>query len=107
MVPEPPAAPVPIADPKTRTQAQPRVAPRFKVLIHNDATTPMDFVVDTLQRIFEKSFSDSLAIMFEAHDGGVALVAVLGFEQAEFKVDRAHSLARTAKYPLTFSIEAA
>jgi len=104
-VPEPPAAPVPVAVPTSRPQ--PRVAPRYKVLIHNDDATPMDFVVEILQQIFEKSIQDAVAIMYEAHQEGVALVAVLGFEQAEFKVDRAHSLARTAKYPLTFSIEAA
>ncbi|MHC5021865.1 MAG: ATP-dependent Clp protease adaptor ClpS, partial [Planctomycetota bacterium] len=35
---------------------QPRTAPRYKVLIHNDDTTPMDFVVEVLQQIFERSF---------------------------------------------------
>jgi ATP-dependent Clp protease adaptor protein ClpS len=104
-VPEEPAAPVPVVLPKRETQ--PRIAPRYKVLIHNDDATPMDFVVEILQRIFERSSQDAEAIMYEAHHAGVALVVVLGFEQAEFKVDRAHSLARTAKYPLTFSIEAA
>jgi ATP-dependent Clp protease adaptor protein ClpS len=104
-VPEEPAAPTPVVLP--HTQAQPRVAPRYKVLIHNDDATPMDFVVEVLQQIFERSFQVAVEIMYEAHNAGVALVVVLGFEQAEFKVDRAHSLARTAKYPLTFSIEAA
>ena len=48
---------------------------------------------------------DALAHLLEAHRTGVALVAVLGWEQAEHRVGQAHSLARTRKYPLTFTIE--
>jgi ATP-dependent Clp protease adapter protein ClpS len=43
--------------------------------------------------------------MLEAHHTGVALVCVEPLEQAEFHVDRAHALARGAKYPLTFTYE--
>ena len=43
--------------------------------------------------------------MREAHDTGVAFVAAFSFEQAEFRVEQAHSLARTNKFPLTFTYE--
>jgi len=40
-----------------------------------------------------------------AHTREIALVDVMGLEEAEFRVEQAHSLSRTAHYPLTFTIE--
>lgn len=90
---------------KKDTQDKPRLAPRYRVLIHNDDVTPMDFVVHVLMNIFKKNISDAADIMLTAHNTGVALVVVLSLEEAELRVDQAHSLARTAKYPLTFTYE--
>jgi len=97
------AATTPVTTPATHVV--PRVAPRYKILIHNDSVTPMDFVVDILTSIFKKDFPGATSIMLEAHNSGVALVDVMGLEEAEFRVEQAHGIARTAKFPLTFSIE--
>ena len=43
----------------------------------------------------------------EAHDTGLALVAVLSFEQAEFRCEQVHSLARPHGFPLTVTMEPA
>ena len=93
-----------VLDPLT-APPPPRLTPRFRVLIHNDDVTPMDFVVMVLVDIFKKAFPEAMEIMLEAHNSGVALVTVLPFEEAEFRIDQAHSAARTAKYPLTLSLE--
>ncbi len=98
-----PTKPGTITQPDTVEKTQ--LCPMYRVLVHNDPITPMDFVVHVLREIFEKNVPESIAIMLEAHQSGVALVAVLPLEQAEFRVDQAHSLARTAKYPLTFTYE--
>lgn len=90
---------------KKVTDARPRLAPRYRVLIHNDDVTPMDFVVYVLMDIFKKNVSDAAEIMTTAHNSGVALVVVLPLEEAELRVEQAHSKARTAKYPLTFTYE--
>lgn len=82
-----------------------RLSPMYRVLIHNDPITTMDFVVRVLREIFEKDLPASIAIMMEAHKSGVALVEIVPLERAEFLVDQAHSLARAAKYPLTFTYE--
>ncbi len=82
-----------------------RLSPMYRVLIHNDDVTPMDFVVRILREIFEKDLPSSIEIMMEAHVSGVALVEVVPLERAEFLVDQAHSKARAAKYPLTFTYE--
>ena len=90
---------------KPIAQTTPRLAPRYRVLIHNDEITPMGFVVLVLTRFFKKVDAEACEIMFEAHHKEVALVDVMGLEEAEFRVEQAHSLARTAKFPLTFTIE--
>ncbi len=96
-----------VAEPAATPTAQttPRLAPRYRVLIHNDDVTPMDFVVQVLTRFFKKEATEAIDIMLEAHSRDVALVDIMGLEEAEFRVDQAHSLARGAKYPLSFSIE--
>lgn len=97
--------------PTTKPVRQPDVdektrhAPMYRVLIHNDDVTPMDFVVAVLRSIFHKDVNSAMQIMLEAHHGNVALVAVLSLEEAEFRVDKAHAVARTAKFPLTFTYE--
>lgn len=90
---------------KPATQSVPRLAPRYRVLIHNDSVTPMQFVVEVLIDIFRKAPPEAVDIMMEAHNRGVALVDVMGLEEAEFRVDQAHAVARGAKFPLTFTIE--
>lgn len=86
-------------------EVQTRHCPRYKVFIHNDDITPMEFVVHVLTTIFTLPHKQAVRVMFEAHTTGVAFVAAYSLEQAEFRVEQAHSLARSAKYPLTFTYE--
>lgn len=88
-----------------KTDAETRLAPRYRVLLHNDDITPMDFVVRVLCSIFGKGVAAATRCMWEAHRTGLALVDVLPYETAEWKVEQAVSLARTRKYPLAFSLE--
>ena len=91
----------PVTDPIEKT----RLAPRYKVLIHNDNETTMGFVVAVLSSIFSLNGNAALQVMTEAHHKGIALVGVYAFEQAEFRVEQAHSIARTQGFPLTFTYE--
>ena len=91
--------PSPVADSKTQ------LAPRYRVLIHNDDVTPMDFVVRVLIEVFRLEGPRAVEVMMEAHTKGVALVVTEPLEQAEFHVDQTRSLSRARRYPLTFSIE--
>lgn len=96
-----------VAEPKVTpiTEQKTRLAPQYRVLIHNDDVTPMEFVVGVLRKVFKKGVTDAMQIMLTAHFTGIALVVVLPLEEAELRVQQAHSLARTAKYPLTFTYE--
>jgi ATP-dependent Clp protease adaptor protein ClpS len=82
-----------------------RLAPLYRILIHNDDVTTMEFVVLVLLQVFKKDEREAVELMLQAHQTGTALVAVMPLEVAELRIDQAHSMARTAKYPLTFSCE--
>ena len=82
-----------------------KLAPLYRVLIHNDDVTPMDFVVRVLQEIFHLGMVRSIAVMMEAHTRGVAHVVTEPLESAEFHVDQCRSLSRARHFPLTFTIE--
>jgi ATP-dependent Clp protease adaptor protein ClpS len=92
-----------LAEPQTSQET--RLVPRFRVLIHNDDVTPMDFVVHVLMQIFRCTLEDAQRIMLEAHHQQIALVCILPLEEAEFRIDQAHALARGNKFPLNFSLE--
>lgn len=87
------------------TTPETRLAPLYRVLIHNDDVTPMDFVVRILGEIFHLSWARSTQVMLTAHVKGVAHVITEPLERAEFHVDQAKSLSRPRHYPLTFTIE--
>lgn len=96
-----PGTSVPVAEPVQEV----RHAPRYKVFVHNDDVTPMELVVYVLVGIFSLEHQRALEVMLEAHHTGVAFVTALSLEQAEFRVEQAHSLARGQGYPLTFTYE--
>ena len=89
--------------PETGTET--RLVPMYRVLIHNDDVTPMDFVVDVLVRIFALGGWRAAKVMWEAHRTGVAHVVTEPLERAEFHVDQARPLAGGRGWPLSFSIE--
>ena len=94
-----------VLEPEIITGQKTHLSPKYRVLVHNDDVTPADFVVHVLREVFRKSLPDAAEIMLVAHTTGVALVAVLPLEEAELRVEQAHSMARTQKSPLTFTYE--
>ena len=77
----------------------------YRVLLHNDDYTPMDFVVRLLQEVFRRGESDSTAIMYHVHNNGVGVAGVYTYEVAETKVAQVHLLARKNEHPLMASME--
>lgn len=95
----------PLLETDVDTATETRLAPLYRVLIHNDDVTPMDFVVRVLGEIFHLTWARSTQIMLTAHLKGLAHVVTEPLERAEFHVDQARSLSRARQYPLTFSVE--
>jgi len=79
--------------------------PMFRVLLHNDDFTTMDFVVQILIRVFNKTFEEAARIMLNVHRKGIGLCGVYTYEVAETKVDTVQSLAREHQYPLKCTME--
>ncbi|MBX3061002.1 MAG: ATP-dependent Clp protease adaptor ClpS [Anaerolineae bacterium] len=77
----------------------------WRVIIHNDDVTPMEFVVMILQRIFELLPLQAEHVMFVAHYTGLAYVCTLPLSEAKSRVGKAHFAAQLEGYPLRFTIE--
>ncbi len=94
---------------KTReeTRAKTELAPRWKVILHDDPVTTFEFVVHVLREVFHKPQGEAWRITQEAHSSGTALVTVTSFEEAELQCEQVHSLARPRGFPLTVTMEPA
>ena len=77
----------------------------FKVLLHNDDYTTMDFVVYVLENVFHKSIDDAYNIMMKVHKEGIGLCGIYTAEIAETKVTSVHQMAKQKGFPLKCSME--
>jgi ATP-dependent Clp protease adaptor protein ClpS len=89
----------------TRTKARAATPRRFRVLLHNDDFTTMDFVVDVLVRFFHKSSTEATRIMLEVHVKGKGVAGIYPRDQAETKVAQVSAAAEEAGYPLLATME--
>lgn len=80
--------------------------PLYKVVIHNDHVTPMNFVVHILKTIFFLGNDRASEIMLAAHINGSAYVQTLARSEATKRIDKAHFESNNAGYPLHFTMEA-
>ena len=77
----------------------------YKVLLHNDNYTTMEFVVEVLMYVFNKAADEATIIMLNVHRKGIGVCGVYTYEVAETKVNKVHSLAREYGFPLKCSME--
>jgi ATP-dependent Clp protease adaptor protein ClpS len=90
-------------------EAAPRLKrpPLFQVVLLNDDYTPMEFVVDVLQRIFGMDRVKATRVMLEVHTKGKGVCGVFTFEIAETKVAQVMAYARQHQHPLLCTMEEA
>jgi len=91
----------------TEKKQQTKHPSMYKVLLHNDDYTTMDFVVMVLEKIFHKSGEEATRIMLNVHEQGVGVAGVYTRDVAETKAILVHDLARKNEYPLKCSVEKA
>lgn len=77
----------------------------YKVLMHNDDYTPMDFVIFVLKKFFNKHETDAYKIMLDVHHKGVGIAGVFSFEVAESKVMQVNQFCKANHHPLKTSFE--
>ena len=87
------------------TDLEVREPRRYRVLLHNDDYTTMEFVVEVLVSIFRKTSDEAMAIMLTVHERGLGSCGVYTEEVAETKVAQVHDRARKAGFPLRCSME--
>ena len=81
--------------------------PLFQVLLLNDDYTPMEFVVDVLEKIFGMDRVKATRVMLEVHTRGKGVCGVFTFEIAETKVAQVTAYARQHQHPLLCTMEEA
>jgi ATP-dependent Clp protease adaptor protein ClpS len=94
-----------IPDIQVIEETETELEPLYRVIIHNDPVTPMDFVVHVLKNHFYLSNNKAADIMFTAHVYGSAYVQTLAKSEAEKRIKKAHTDANNAGYPLHFTME--
>lgn len=77
----------------------------YKVILHNDDYTTMEFVVTILEQVFNKTNADATQIMLNVHHEGYGIAGVYTKEVGETKVSIVHELARKNDFPLKCSLE--
>lgn len=77
----------------------------YKVLMLNDDYTPMEFVVDVLQHVFQKNREEATQVMLHVHQKGVGVCGVYTYEIAETKVTQTVDYARKNQHPLQCTLE--
>jgi ATP-dependent Clp protease adaptor protein ClpS len=78
---------------------------RFKVILLNDDSTPMDFVMGILETIFKHTQETSKEITVEIHNTGSGVAGIYSFEIAEVKAVESTQLARSNGFPLQIKME--
>jgi ATP-dependent Clp protease adaptor protein ClpS len=87
------------------SRTKPKKPPLFKVLLHNDDFTSMEFVVHVLERVFQHPPGAAFRIMLQVHTEGLGVAGVYPYEVAETKAAKVTSLAREQEFPLLCTVE--
>ncbi len=96
-------------DPDQQVQEGTQVRPprMYRVILHNDHYTTMEFVVDILVRVFHKPSAEAKRIMLDVHRRGSGVCGVYSYDIARTKVSQVLALARQQEFPLKCTAEEA
>ncbi len=92
-----------VAESRTRV----RKPPLFKVLLHNDDFTTMEFVVHVLESVFHLPEDEAVQVMLHVHKRGVGVAGTFTYEVAQMKVAMTTTMAQANEYPLLCTMEEA
>ena len=91
----------------TRTRPKLKKPKQYKVLLHNDDYTTMEFVVYILQHVFQRLEAEAVQIMMHVHRNGIGVAGVYTCEFAETRVRQVETLARQHEFPLLCTMDEA
>jgi ATP-dependent Clp protease adaptor protein ClpS len=78
---------------------------RYKVIIHNDDFTTMEFVVMVLKEVFFLCEENAQALMLQVHHSNKAVVGIYTYDIAVSKAQKATNMARESGFPLRLTVE--
>lgn len=87
------------------TRIRIREPKQYKVIMHNDDFTTMDFVVDILRDIFHKDEMEAERLMLMVHEKGKAVVGAYPYDIAVSKVQTAAARAKAEGFPFRMTLE--
>lgn len=97
------------SDPKIKDKVSSKTKddtpPMYKVILHNDHYTSMDFVVTILMNVFGKSLEKATQMMLNIHNRGRQICGIYPRQIAETKVETVHKLAAGKGFPLRSTME--
>ncbi len=77
----------------------------YKVILHNDDFTTMEFVVFVLQNVFLRDIGEAYVIMMKVHEEGIGIAGTYTYEVATMKSEKAMNLAKAREFPLLCTVE--
>jgi ATP-dependent Clp protease adaptor protein ClpS len=86
-------------------KVKPKLPSIYKVIILNDDFTPMEFVANVIQKVFNKNPDEATRIMLQIHTEGIGICGMYPFEIAETKMNQVLNLAKESQHPLQCIIE--
>ncbi len=89
----------------TRERQETRTPRMYKVVLHNDDYSPMEFVVAILEQIFHLTREDATRVMLEVHHKGIGIAGLYTYEAAETKVQQVMTAAQVHEHPLQCTME--
>lgn len=90
-----------------RSEEEIREPKQYRVILHNDDYTTMDFVIEVLVTVFHKSTAEATKIMLDVHKRGKGICGVYTYDIAATKAARVHQMAGIREFPLKCSLEEA
>ena len=78
---------------------------QYKVILHNDDFTTMEFVVSILVNVFQKEHAEAESLMMQVHQKGKAVAGIYTLDIAASKANKAMKMAREAGFPLRLTYE--
>lgn len=78
---------------------------QYKVIMHNDDYTTMEFVIEVLVRIFNKKLEEAQKIMIDVHKAGKGIAGTYSYDIAMTKANTAMSWAKEEGFPFKLSVE--
>ena len=90
---------------KLATDPRTKIPALYRVLMMNDDYTPMEFVIEVLEKFFQKNREEATQIMLHVHQRGVGVCGVYAYDLAETKAMQVMNYARKYEHPLQVQLE--